>query len=112
MPPAGDWPQWRGPHANGVSEETGLAVEWSSSHNIAWRTPLPGLGTSTPIVWEGRVFVTSQVGDGPFEQRGRDFESAVDARSGRLRSSGSSILNRSMPISHSFPFIEGLCLSS
>ncbi|MCW5983124.1 MAG: PQQ-binding-like beta-propeller repeat protein [Bryobacteraceae bacterium] len=78
---AGDWPQWRGPHANGVSEETGLAVEWSSSHNIVWRTPLPGLGTSTPIVWEGRVFVTSQVGDGPFEQRGRDFESAVDARS-------------------------------
>jgi outer membrane protein assembly factor BamB len=77
---AGDWPQWRGPHANGISEETGLAIEWGPKRNIAWKTPLKGLGTSTPVVWDARVFLTSQAGDGPFEQRGRDFESAVEAR--------------------------------
>ena len=77
---AADWPQWRGPNANGISDETGLATEWGPDRNIAWKAPLPGLGTSTPIVVGDRIFVTSQVGDGPFEQRGRDFESAAVAK--------------------------------
>ncbi len=77
---AGNWPQWRGPAANGISEEKGLPTEWGADQNISWKAPLPGLGTSTPIVWDDRVFVTAQIGDGPFEQRGRDFENAGVAR--------------------------------
>ena len=56
------WPQWRGPSGHGVSAETGLPSAWSPTENLAWRAPLAGLGTSSPIVWGDRVFVTSQVG--------------------------------------------------
>jgi outer membrane protein assembly factor BamB len=56
------WPQWRGPSSQGLSPETGLPVTWSVSRNIAWRAPLAGLGTSSPIVWGDRVIVTSQLG--------------------------------------------------
>jgi outer membrane protein assembly factor BamB len=82
---AGDWPQWRGPNANGITNETGLVTEWGPDRNIAWKAPLSGLGTSTPIIWGDRIFVTSQIGDGPFEQRGRDFESAVTAKTAGTR---------------------------
>ena len=59
---AQDWPQWRGPSSHGVSSEAGLPTTWSAKENIAWRAALAGLGTSSPIVWGDRVFVTSQVG--------------------------------------------------
>jgi outer membrane protein assembly factor BamB len=59
---AQNWPQWRGPSSLGVSSETDLPTTWSANENIAWRAPLAGLGTSSPIVWADRVFVTSQVG--------------------------------------------------
>lgn len=56
------WPQWRGPSSAGVSAETGLPTTWSATENVAWRAPLAGLGTSSPVVWGDHVFVTSQVG--------------------------------------------------
>lgn len=59
---AENWPQWRGPTGNGLSNETGIAKEWSREKNIAWRLPLPGPAGATPIVWEDRIFVTSSVG--------------------------------------------------
>jgi outer membrane protein assembly factor BamB len=57
--PAGEWPSWRGPHGDGVSDETGLPLRWGPSENIAWKTAIPGKGHSSPIVWGDRVFVTS-----------------------------------------------------
>jgi len=59
---AGDWPQWRGPSSNGISPESGLPVKWSAGENIAWKASLAGLGSSSPIVWGDRVFITSQTG--------------------------------------------------
>jgi outer membrane protein assembly factor BamB len=59
---AEDWPQWRGPSSRAVSSETGLPTSWSTTEHVAWRVPLAGLGTSSPIVLGDRVFVTSQVG--------------------------------------------------
>ncbi|MCK6486347.1 MAG: PQQ-like beta-propeller repeat protein [Phycisphaerae bacterium] len=56
---ADHWPQWRGPHRNGVSPARNLPLTWSETKNIAWKTPLPGWGGATPIVWGDRVFVTS-----------------------------------------------------
>ena len=70
---ADDWPQWRGPTADGVSGETGIPIHWAPGENIAWRAPLRGLGTSTPIVWDDRIFVTSQVGRGGIDERGARF---------------------------------------
>jgi outer membrane protein assembly factor BamB len=59
---AADWPQWRGPSSSGVSPESALPVTWSATENIAWKAPLAGLGTSSPIVSGDTVFVTSQTG--------------------------------------------------
>lgn len=60
---ADNWPGWRGPHRNGVSDETGLPATWTESGKVLWKTPLPGSGVSGPIVWGDRVFVTAA--DGP-----------------------------------------------
>lgn len=57
---AENWPQWRGPDFNGVAQGTNYPVNWSATENIAWKTALPGTGTSTPVVWEDRIFVTCQ----------------------------------------------------
>jgi outer membrane protein assembly factor BamB len=56
-----DWPEFRGPGAQGHSAERGLPVEWSETSNIAWKAPVPGLGWSTPVVANGRVWLTSAV---------------------------------------------------
>lgn len=77
---AADWPQWRGPTGDGISTETNVPLRWSKSENVLWKVPLPGLGSSTPIIAGDRVYVTSQMGDGPFEGRSRDFEGAATAR--------------------------------
>ena len=57
---AANWPQWRGPGAQGLSEEKGLPLRWSMTENIAWRCALPGKGNSSPIVWGDRVFLTAE----------------------------------------------------
>ena len=54
---AENWPQWRGPSANGVSSETNLPVQWTATENIAWKLPLPAWSGSTPIVWGDRIFL-------------------------------------------------------
>jgi outer membrane protein assembly factor BamB len=55
---AADWPNWRGPHGNGVTGETKLPTTWSATENVAWKVKLPGPGNSTPVVVGDRVFVT------------------------------------------------------
>ncbi len=59
--PLVDWPQWRGPLGTGVGPRAKPPVEWSEKKNVRWKTPLAGLGHSTPIVWGDRIFVTSAV---------------------------------------------------
>src|SRR5262245_17054074 len=59
-----NWPQFRGPGGLGVSESRGLPVRWSATENIAWKTNLPGPGSSSPIVWGDRIFVTCYSGYG------------------------------------------------
>ena len=56
---AENWPNWRGPNGDGVSTEKGLPTTWSETKNIAWKLPLPGKGSSTPVVWGDRIFLTS-----------------------------------------------------
>lgn len=64
LPLAADWPQWRGPHGNGIADDKNLPDRWSAAENVLWKAPLAGLGVSSPIVSGDRVFVTSQVGSG------------------------------------------------
>ena len=56
-----NWAQWRGPDSQGISTETGLPTEWSPTKNIKWKTPLPGRGHSSPIVWGDRIFLTTAI---------------------------------------------------
>jgi outer membrane protein assembly factor BamB len=59
-----NWPQWRGPNGAGISTEVGLPTQWSETKNIRWKTAIPGLGHSSPIVWNNRIFLTSSI-EGP-----------------------------------------------
>jgi outer membrane protein assembly factor BamB len=64
------WPQFRGPNMNGVvDDDPALPERWSATENVAWKTRIPGLGWSSPIVWGSNVFVTavvaSQAGEAP-----------------------------------------------
>jgi outer membrane protein assembly factor BamB len=61
---AADWPRFRGPGGQGVSEEIGLPVEWSADKNIVWKVKLPGAGASCPVTAGKRIFVTCYSGYG------------------------------------------------
>src|SRR5438045_9754006 len=56
---ADNWPSWRGLEHNGVSFEKRPPIEWSETKNIAWKITLPGMGGSTPVIWNDRIFLTS-----------------------------------------------------
>jgi len=72
---AENWPQWRGPSANGVSTETNLPVTWTTTENIAWKLPLPAWSGSTPVVWGDRIFLN-------VAEKGSLFLWAVDRTKG------------------------------
>ena len=60
---AENWPQWRGPSLNGVSNEKNLPVKWSAEENVIWKVPMPGVSGATPIVWRDRIFLSVADGD-------------------------------------------------
>jgi outer membrane protein assembly factor BamB len=62
----GDWPQWRGPLGTGAAPTATPPLRWSEQENVRWKLPLTGLGHSSPVVADGRVFLTLAVpvGDG------------------------------------------------
>ena len=55
------WPQWRGPHATGVSNTADPPVEWSETKNIRWKLEIPGRGSASPVVWGDTLFVLSAI---------------------------------------------------
>ncbi len=56
---ADDWPHWRGPFLNGSSNEKNLPEKWTITENVAWVVELPGAGSATPIIADGKVFLNS-----------------------------------------------------
>ena len=75
---AGNWPAWRR-DGTGVSDEKNLPVEWSETANVAWRTPLPGEGNSSPIIWGNRVILTAALDEGA-----KRLVICLDAQSGKI----------------------------
>lgn len=61
---AENWTRFRGPNGQGISSEKRLPVEWSASENIAWKTPIPGHGWSSPIVYGDHLFLTTTTEEG------------------------------------------------
>jgi len=76
---ADNWPRFRGPAGAGISEQQGLPVTWTDDDYV-WKVELPGLGHSSPCVWDDHVFVTSALDEGKTRLL-LDF----DVASGKLR---------------------------
>lgn len=55
------WAQWRGPRMAGISPNGNPPMEWSETKNVAWKIDFPGHGSSTPIIWEDRLYVLTAV---------------------------------------------------
>ena len=74
-----NWPQFRGPGGRGVAaDDPALPRTWSETDNIAWKRDIPGLGWSSPVVWDDRVFLSSA----------RSSEAAETVRNGDFRDTG------------------------
>lgn len=58
---ANNWHQWRGPEANGLSRTATPPIAWSEEKNIQWRVPIDGNGSSTPIIWQDKVFLLTAI---------------------------------------------------
>jgi outer membrane protein assembly factor BamB len=53
------WPRWRGPSGQGLVADSGYPDRWSATRNVVWRTPVPGRGNSSPVVWGDHIFLTA-----------------------------------------------------
>ncbi len=74
-----NWPQFRGPAGNGMSDATDLPDTWSETANIAWKTAIHDLGWSSPVIWENQVWLTTATEDGK-----RLFAVCVDRDTGSV----------------------------
>jgi outer membrane protein assembly factor BamB len=75
-----DWPQFRGPTGQGISEERGLPVTWSETKNVRWKTAIPGRGWSSPVIQGDRIWLTTAT------EEGRSLRAiSVDVNSGAIQ---------------------------
>ena len=75
----GSWPAFRGPRGDGSVTGSNLPLKWSETENVKWKTPIPHLGWSTPVVEDGRIWLTSATKEGTDY-----FALCVDAQSGKI----------------------------
>jgi outer membrane protein assembly factor BamB len=61
---AANWPRFRGPNGTGVAADKDIPIRWTEKGGLAWKTAVPGLGNSSPVVWGDRVFLQSASEDG------------------------------------------------
>jgi outer membrane protein assembly factor BamB len=78
-----DWPQFRGPNADGTSAATGVPVGWNTSENVAWKTRIPGEGWSSPVLSNGRIYLTTATGKADSDDGVSLRAICVDAATGR-----------------------------
>ena len=74
------WPQFRGPTADGVAASGNPPVRWSETENVLWKTPIHGIGHSSPVIWGQQVWLTTAEDDGQ-----RLFAICVDRQTGKIR---------------------------
>jgi outer membrane protein assembly factor BamB len=70
---ADNWPRFRGPDAGSIPDNPALPERWSETENVAWKVDVPGLGWSSPIVWDDYVFVTSVLSNDARPVPGQDI---------------------------------------
>ncbi len=59
-----NWTSYRGPTDQGHADNSDLPLHWSESNHVAWKTPLPGKGCSTPVIWGDRIWLTTATPEG------------------------------------------------
>jgi len=82
-----DWPRWRGPFETGMARGD-APTTWSDSKNIKWKTPIPGRGHSSPVLWGDQIFVTTAVPIGVEPEGERPAKPQPGAESGGRRGAG------------------------
>ena len=90
-----NWPQWRGPNANGVAPYGNPPIEWSESKNIKWKIELPGKGHATPIIWDNQIFVLTAI----------ETDKQVDPGEGKQTRAKRSLAPFTMGTSNIFEFV-------
>ena len=104
-----DWPQFRGPTGQGVSDERNLPVTWSETKNIRWKTAIPGRGWSSPVIQGDRIWLTTAT------EEGRSLRAiAIDVNTGAIqqdvevfRLKSPKLLNGKNSFASPTPVIEG-----
>ena len=107
---AQDWPQFRGPGGQGHSSDRGVPLEWSATRNVAWKTAVPGRGWSSPIVANGRVWLTTATSgrDGALRLLAYDVESGRAALNVEVfRIGNASLLNEKNSHASPTPVADG-----
>jgi outer membrane protein assembly factor BamB len=66
--PTANWPGFRGPTADGVADAPDVPLTWSKTENVKWAVDVPGRGWSSPVIWNGVVYLTSAISGKPFKQ--------------------------------------------
>lgn len=59
IPAFAEWPEFRGPNQDGTTDAENLPTEWSEEKSVSWKTPIHGLGWSTPLISEGKIWLTT-----------------------------------------------------
>src|SRR5262245_45357500 len=78
---AENWPGWRGPRGDGTSLETNVPIHWNgeTGQHLLWKTPVPGSGHSSPIVWGDRIFLVGCV-----DQTTERILASLDRKTGKI----------------------------
>lgn len=74
-----NWPQFRGPGGQGISDSKGLPTTWSESKNVKWKTPIHDKGWSSPVIWGEQVWLTTAAEDGRYL-----YVMCIDKGSGKI----------------------------
>jgi outer membrane protein assembly factor BamB len=74
-----NWPQFRGPGGDGISQASGLPTVWSETQNIKWKTPIHGKGWSSPVIWGDQIWITTATADGK-----ENFAICLDKNTGKI----------------------------
>ena len=75
---ADNWPQWRGPALNGISNEKNLPVKWTTEENVTWKLEMPAWSGSTPIIWGNYIFLNASEGESNKSVKGDIYLMCID----------------------------------
>ena len=73
------WPDFRGPGGQGHASSNDLPLHWNESKNVQWKIPIPGRGWSTPVVFQGQIWMTTASEDGT-----KLYVLSIDSESGDI----------------------------